>query len=162
MNHGVKRRRFRISAVTYGVVAALLAVGAQVFFNLQPPPAYAICMTCHPRDMISWIANHLTGTTWEIAPVSASWPLLTTLGLLAGAWLAARQHGEVRRVSLGRRGVGLLCGLLAMNAGLVALGCPTRLVLFTAYGDGLALVGTLGVAIGVLAGTWLLRRGVWS
>lgn len=156
----VGTRRVRVSATTYGVVAGLLAVGSQVVLHLEPPSAYAICMTCHPRDMVAWVVNHLTGAGWEIAPVSASVPLLTTLGLLIGAYVAARRHGEVRPVSLGRGWRSLACGVLVMNVGLALLGCPTRLVLLSAYGEGLAVVAVIGMLAGITIGTLLLKRGV--
>ena len=155
-----KALRLRVSAVVYGVVAALLAVGAQVFFGLEPPPAYAICMTCHPRDMITWLVNRVAGTHWEIAPVSATVPLLTTVGLLIGAYVAARRNQEIRRVSLGQRWRSFVYGVLVMNAGLAVLGCPTRLLLLSAYGEMLALVAVVGVAIGISIGTLLLKRGI--
>lgn len=150
----------RVSAIVYGVVAGLLAVGVQVFFGLEPPPAYAICMTCHPRDMITWVLNHIVGTNWEIAPVSATVPLLTTVGLLIGAYLAARRNQEIRRVSLGKRWRSLIYGVLVMNAGIVVLGCPTRLLLLSAYGEVLALIAVAGGVIGIIIGTWLLARGI--
>jgi hypothetical protein len=150
----------RITAVVYGVVVALLAVGVQLFFRVQPPPAYGICMACHPRDMVNWLMNHLAGTQWEIAPVSVAFPLLTTVGVLIGAYIAARRYGEVRGISLGNRWRNFGYGLLVMNGAIFVLGCPTRLVLFSAYGEGLAVLGVGGVAVGITAGTFLLKRGV--
>ncbi len=150
----------RPTAITYGVVAGLLAVGVQVFLGVKPPPAYGICVACHTRDVISWVVNHLFGTHWEIAPVSVAFPLLTTAGLLVGAFLAARRHGEYRSLSLGRHWRSFVCGILVMNAAIIALGCPTRLLLLSAYGEPLALVATAGVALGIIAGTLLLRSGV--
>ena len=155
-----KIRSFRVTAVVYGVVAGLLAVGVQVFFSVQPPPAYGICMACHPRDMISWFMNNLFGTNWEIAPVSVVFPLLTTVGVLIGAFMAARRNREIRWVSLGKNWQSFIYGLLVMNAAIVVLGCPTRLVLFSAYGEILAVLGVVGVAVGITIGTVLLERGV--
>lgn len=150
----------RISAVVYGVIAALLAVRAQVLFGLEPPPAYAICMTCHSRDMITWLVNHVAGARWEIAPVSASVPLITTVGLFIGAYVAARRHQETRWVSLGKGWRGFIYGVLVMNAGIVVLGCPTRLLLLSAYGEVLALVAVVGLVVAITVGTWLLARGI--
>ena len=151
----------RVSAIVFGIVAGLLAVGAQVFFGMEPPPAYAICMTCHPRDMINWLVNHVAGTHWEIAPVSATVPLLTTVGLFIGAHVAARRNQEMRRVSLGKRWRSFVYGGLVMNAGIIVLGCPTRLLLLSAYGEVLALVALVGVVIGISIGTLLLKRGIF-
>ncbi len=153
-------KRMRPNAITYGVVAGLLAVCVQVFLGVKPPPAYGICMACHSRDVINWIVNHLTGARWEIAPVSAAWPLLTTVGLFAGAWVAARRNGEQRRLSLGRHWRSLVLGVLVMNAAILAIGCPTRLLLLSAYGEVQGLVGVLGVIAGIVAGTLLLKNGV--
>jgi hypothetical protein len=148
----------RITPTVYGVTAGLLAVGVQVFLGLRPPPAYGLCMACHPRDMVSWLVNRLLGANWEIAPVAVAAPLLTTVGLFLGARIAAQRHGEVRRVSLGKWWHSLIYGALVMNAGIIVLGCPTRLLLYSAYGDVLALVGLAGLVVGIVFGTFLLAR----
>ena len=150
----------RVSAVTYGVVAGLLAVGVQVFFGVKPPPAYGICVACHARDLVAWLVNHLAGTHWELAPVSLILPLLTTIGLLIGAYVAAVRNHERRKVALGGHWRSFVYGILVVNAGIVALGCPTRLLLLSAYGDVLALLAVAGLAAGILIGTTLLVRGV--
>lgn len=150
----------RISAVTYGVVAGLLAVGVQVFFGVKPPPAYGICVACHTRDVVAWLSNHLVGTQWEIAPVSVTLPLLTTIGMLIGAFIAASRNGERRKVALGGHWRSFVYGILVVNAAIVALGCPTRLLLLTAYGDTLALLAVAGLVVGILTGTMLLARGI--
>ena len=150
----------RVSAVTYGVVAGLLAVGVQVFFGVKPPPAYGICVACHTRDVVAWLSNHLVGTQWEIAPVSVILPLLTTIGMLIGAFVAASRNGERRKVALGGHWRSFVYGTLVVNAAIVALGCPTRLLLLTAYGDTLALLAVAGLVVGILAGTTLLTRGI--
>jgi hypothetical protein len=152
----------RVSAVTYGVIAGLLAVGVQVFFGVKPPPAYGICVACHTRDVIDWLANHLIGTRWEIAPVSLVLPLLTTIGMLIGAYAAARRNNERRRVGLGGHWRSFIYGVLVMNAAIVALGCPTRLLLLSAFGDFLAVLAVGGVVAGILTGTFLLARGIVS
>ncbi len=150
----------RPSAVTYGVIAGLLAVGVQVFFSVKPPPAYGLCMACHPRDMVNWLLNHLFGTRLELAPVSATVPLLTTVGLVIGASIAARRNREFRWLSLGKRARSFLLGLLVMNAALIVIGCPTRLLLLSAYGEVLAMVGVVGLVIGIVCGTWFLKKGL--
>jgi hypothetical protein len=152
----------RPTAITYGIVAGLLAVTVQVFFGVRPPPAYGICVACHARDVVNWTTNHLLGTNWEVAPVSVITPVLTTIGLLVGASLAARRNREYRPVALGQHWRSLVLGALAITGALIAAGCPTRLVLLSAYGDILGLIAVVSVAIGIVAGTWLLRRGLVS
>lgn len=148
------------SAITYGLVAGLLAVAVQTFFSVKPPPAYGICMACHTRDMVNWVLSRLAGVQWDIAPVSAAFPLLTTVGVFIGASLAARRNREYRPVSLGRRGRNFVYGILVMNAAILGLGCPTRLLLLGAYGEALALVAVVAAAVGIFAGTQLLKRGI--
>lgn len=143
------------------MVAGLLAVGVQVILNVKPPPAYGICIACHPRDMVNWLINHLLGTRLEVAPVSQTLPLLTTVGLVIGASLAAHRNREFRWVSWGKRGRSFLLGLLVMNAALLVFGCLTRMVLLTAYGETLGLIGLAGAAIGIVSGTLLLKKGIF-
>jgi hypothetical protein len=111
--------------------------------------------------MITWLVNHVAGARWEIAPVSASVPLMTTVGLFFGAYLAARIHRETHWVSLGKGWRSFIYGVLVMNAGIVVLGCPTRLLLLSAYGEVLALLAVVGLVIGITVGTWLLARGIF-
>ena len=110
--------------------------------------------------MVSWLMNNFFGTNWEIAPVSVLFPLLTTVGVLIGAFIAARRNGETRWISLGKNWQSFIYGLLVMNAAILVLGCPTRLVLFSAYGEMLAVLGVVGVAVGITIGTVLLERGI--
>lgn len=152
--------RMRPSAITYGIVAGLLAVVVQVFLSVKPPPAYGICMACHTRDMVNWVVNRLAGTHWDIAPVSVALPLLTTVGVFIGASLAARRNHEYRPIALGQRGRSFLYGIVVMNAAILGLGCPTRLLLLGAYGEALALFTIVAAAFGIFVGTELLRRGI--
>ncbi len=87
-------------------------------------------------------------------------PLLTTIGMLIGAFIAASRNGERRKVALGGHWRSFVYGILVVNAAIVALGCPTRLLLLTAYGDTLALLAVAGLVVGILTGTMLLTRGI--
>ena len=156
----MKLRIPRPTAIIYGIVAGLLAVIVQVFLGVQPPPAYGICLACHTRDVVNWIVNHLAGVRWEVAPVSLAFPLLTTVGLFIGASLAARRHREYRPLSLGRRARSFIFGLLVMNGAILALGCPTRLLLLSAFGEALGVVAAAGVISGIVGGTVLLKKGI--
>jgi hypothetical protein len=156
-----RRRATRPTPVVFGIVAALAAVAAQMLFSVSQPPAYGICMACHGQDATNWLVNLAAGTGFTVSGISRSTPLLTTVGVVAGASLAAVRNGEWRprrpSVRAGARQVAL--GALVMIAALVAMGCPTRLWLRVAYGEPLALIGVAGLVGGVLAGTGVLR---WS
>jgi hypothetical protein len=119
---------------------AVLAVAASSFV-ITSPPVYGFCVACHTRDL-------LTGTA----------PLLTGVGLLIGAYLGARQGGEVRPRRPERPVAHFWLGFLAMVASLVALGCTVRLLLRAAYGDSAAVLAVGGLAAGIALGTWILQR----
>jgi uncharacterized protein (DUF58 family) len=48
-------------------------------------------------------------------------------------------------------------GFLMINFGLILGACPIRIVLLSAYGNWLGIIGWVSVVIGVLVGTWALR-----
>jgi hypothetical protein len=151
--------RNRPTPVTYGVVAALLAVGVQLAFSMTSPPAYGICMACHGREAVSWGSNLVGGTHFQIGGLARSTPLLTTIGVVLGAMAAAGRHRELGWRRTGGHARSFALGALIMVAALVALGCPTRIWLRLAYGEPLALVAVGGLVFGVLAATAGLR---WS
>ena len=137
---------------------ALAAVAAGAFFEVRPPDAYGICMACHGRDLVGWIANSQLGTKLALAPVSLVFPLLTTVGVLIGAAVAALGSGEFRW----RRPDGALRsfvnGVLVMNFALLAAGCSIRLLLRTSASDPLGLAGFGAMVVGVVLATLWIRR----
>jgi Sulphur transport len=147
----------RPSPVTYGVVAALLAVTLQLGFSVTQPPAYGICMACHGREAANWGVNLVAGTSFPVGGLTRSTPLLTTIGVVFGALAAAGRNGELRWRRVGRGLRSVVLGALIMVAALIALGCPTRMWLRLAYGEPLALILVVSLVLGVVAGTVGLR-----
>lgn len=147
----------RITGIQAGVVMALAAVAAGSFFQVRPPEAYGICMSCHGRDLVSWISNDLFATDLPIAQASLVFPVLTTVGVIVGALVGALSSGEfrVRMPSKPLRSFGQ--GLLVMNLALLAGGCSTRLLLSTSAGDLLGLAGFAAMVVGVILATFWLR-----
>jgi hypothetical protein len=157
-----RRQRLRITGLQAGVVMAVVAVAAGAFFEVRPPEAYGICMACHGRDLVNWIAGEFTDSARLIvAPASVVFPLLTVVGVLIGARFAAWLSGEHRPRKATQPLRSFLYGVVVMNAGLLAAGCSTRLVLRSAAGDPLGLIGVAAMAVGIVLGTlWLRRRAV--
>jgi hypothetical protein len=154
-----RRRRLRITGLQAGVVMAIAAVSAGAFFEVRPPEAYGICMACHGRDLVNWIGHELTGNgRLIVAPASVVFPLLTVVGVLLGARLAAAIAGEFRFRRSSRPARHFLYGVVVMNAGLLAAGCSTRLVLRASAGDQLGLIGVAAMVVGIVLATLLLRR----
>jgi hypothetical protein len=152
-------KSFRVSPVTMGVVSAILAVAAGAWFQVSPPAAYGICMACHGRDLIDWLINRLTNTHLLVAEASLVYPVLTTVGALAGAVIAAKTSGEFRWRTPDQPVRTFGYGMLVMICALVAGGCSIRLLLRSASGELLGVLGFAGMAAGVVLATlWLKWR----
>lgn len=160
----------RWTAARVGLIAGFLAAAAQAFFRVIPPPAYGICIACHMRDLVNWLVIRLYplygtvpgGARFVGAPVSKLVPVLTVVGALVGAHLAARRHGEFRframRVPWQRPWAEFLLGMGVMVSALLMGGCPIRTALKSAYLDLTAMVGLVAIFLGVVLGCQLLRR----
>lgn len=150
---------WRPRGLVAGALLGVLAVVASGF--LAPagaPPAYGICVACHGRDLLAGLGlRSWVGTT------GAGGLVLTTVGLVLGAALAAALNGEQRRRPARQPVQSLVLGALTMCAALLALGCTTRLALRVAYGDVLAIWSLAGVALAIVAATkgmvWYAHRG---
>jgi Sulphur transport len=147
----------RVTALQLGIVAGLLAVLAGTFLEVRPPEAYGICMACHARDLLDWTINRVAGTHLTVAPASLVFPLLTTIGVLLGAVLGATTSGEFRWVTPDHSGKTFVYGAAVMISALTAGGCSIRLLLRSAAGEMLGLLGFAGMVVGVTLGTLWLR-----
>jgi Sulphur transport len=150
-------RLSRPTPVVYGIVAALLAVLAQMALSVAPPPAFGICMACHAEDATNWTMNVAAGTHFSVSGLSRSTPLLTTVGVILGAMTAAWRNHELRWRSVRPTARPVVLGAAIMVAALVAMGCPTRLWLRFAYGEPLAVIAVIGLVLGIASGTAVLR-----
>lgn len=148
----------QVSALTMGAVAGLLAVMVGAFFEVRPPEAYGICMACHARDLVNWSTNHLFSTNLVVAEASTVFPLLTMVGVLAGAFVGAVTSGEFRWQTLDNPLKTFLYGVLVMNFALLAAGCSIRLALRAAGGEPLGLAGFATFIAGVVLATLWLKR----
>ena len=152
-----RRTGVRVTATVTGIVGALLAVIAGWLFDVRPPDAYGLCMACHARDLVDWTVNAAAGTRLTVAPASLVFPVLTPIGVLLGALLAARTSGEFRWQHPEHPLKTFLYGVVVMNCALLAGGCSIRLLLRTAAGETLGLIGFGALAAGVIVATQWLR-----
>lgn len=151
--------KIRVSAFTAGTVLGVGAALVQAYFKVIPPPAYGICMVCHARDLMNWLADHLFYTDWGYTTASITVPVLTVVGVVVGASLAAWQHGEFRLRPVREPIFFFVTGFLVMNFGLILGACPIRILIVSAYGNLIGIVGWLCVVVGALLGTVAIR---WS
>lgn len=147
----------RITPLMMGCLAAVLAVAAQAFLYMQPPPAYGICVVCHGRDLAIWLFSAVSGAKRDVAAVSFYWPLLTVIGIFIGSRYAAITHGEYKERQGEKPWLSFFCGMAVMVLGLAIMGCPARLLLRTAYGDLSGAVGMASVLLGVIGATLVIR-----
>lgn len=150
-------RAVRVTAVHTGIVAGILAVVAGTFFEVRPPEAYGVCMACHGRDLLNWTINAVAHTNLTVAPASVVVPVVTPIGVLLGALLAATTSGEFRWRTPESPLKAFVYGVLVMNLALLAGGCSIRLLLRASAGELLGVMGFGGMVAGVILGTRCLR-----
>jgi hypothetical protein len=127
-----------------GIVASLLQY-------LGNPPNMGICVACMERDIAGAIGLHRVDVVQYIRP--------EIIGFVLGAFfisLIAKEH-KPRGGSAPL--IRFFLGVFAMIGALVFLGCPWRVLLRLAGGDGNAILGLLGLITGVTIGVFFLRSG---
>ena len=161
---GLRKRlgRWARSAVIYGLVVGVLAVVVGQWGGVSPPAAYGLCSACHGRDLADWLLNHIEGKNLFVTAAGAGWPLLTVVGLVIGAFVAARRNREFASINLGGNVRQFAFGAVVMGAALFVGGCPTRIIIRSGFGDVAGILALGGVATGIVAATlsmrWVARR----
>jgi hypothetical protein len=148
-----------ITIVIAGLVAGVLAALAQVSFNVLPPYAYGVCVACHARDLINWLVNHAVGSNLSVATVSVAAPVLTVVGLVLGAYVASAKNHEFKLKTTKHPVTSFIYGFLVMVFALILGACPLRTILRVAYGDVIAVIGFVAIAVGVVVGAGLIKWG---
>ena len=141
----------------FGIIAGVVFVGAEAALGIYPPAAYAFCLACHVRDLVNTAWNAVLGRALETTVIAKRALLLTSPGVLLGAFAAAALYRERSRQPLERPLLYFLAGLAVMTVGIVIFGCPTRIVLRAGYGEVYGIAALAGMLAGVACGTLLLR-----
>jgi hypothetical protein len=165
----------RMTAAIVGAIVGFLAAAVQAFFHVIPPPAYGICIACHVRDLMNWIAAHIYpiyglkaggGLIIPGGPVSYNFPLITTIGVLIGTYIAAKINNEFRwkvmRVAWQRPVPEFFWGMMVIISALTFGGCPIRTALKTAYLDITSTIGLIMIGVGVFVGCQVLKKLVYG
>jgi len=152
-------RRFVNLALVTGIVIGLSAAAAQAFFRIQPPEAYGICLIGHPRDLINSLSNEFLRTDWAVAEVSYLFPVLTVFGVFIGSYIAAKRKMELsfRPGPVRNKFFAFMFGFLVINFGLMWGACPIRTSLLVSYGDVLAVIILVSIAVGVILACLYIR-----
>ncbi len=141
----------------FGVAAGSIFVLAEVAFPISPPSAYAFCLSCHVRDLVNTVVNAVARSRLPVAEVAGRALMLTSPGVLLGAFLAARLHGEWQPRRADRPLLLAVLGFVVMIIGIVIFGCPTRIVLRAGYGEVYGIVALVGMLVGIAAATLLMK-----
>lgn len=142
----VKKERSAI--VISGLLIGVIAVGLVVLGN---PVNMGFCIACFLRDISGAVGLHQAAAVQYIRPEIPG----LVLGSLAMALLNKEFSPRGGSAPISR----FVLGFFVMIGCLMFLGCPFRMILRLAGGDGNALFGFAGFAVGILAGVFFLNKG---
>jgi YedE family putative selenium metabolism protein len=152
LKEGLKTMR-NVFSTRWGIilVGAVIGVLAALLQKLGNPGNMGICVACFERDIAGALGLHRAAVVQYLRP--------EILGFVIGAFVAAVAVGDFKPRSGSSPLARFLLGMCAMIGALVFLGCPWRMLLRLAGGDGNALFGLLGLVVGVWIGTVFFRYG---
>ncbi|MGN0345003.1 MAG: YedE family putative selenium transporter [Lachnospiraceae bacterium] len=142
----LKKEKLQIIVVglLIGVIAALLVVAGN-------PANMGFCIACFIRDTVGALGLHRAAAVQYIRP--------EIIGLVLGAFVIACAKGEFQPRGGSSPVTRFVLGVCVMIGCLMFLGCPFRMILRLAGGDGNALFGLAGFVLGILCGVFFLNRG---
>lgn len=143
----------RFFASRWGIVltGAVIGVLAPVLQKLGNPPNMGICVACFERDIAGALGLHRAAVVRYIRP--------EIIGFVLGATIAALVFREFKARAGSAPIVRFVLGMFAMIGALAFLGCPWRALLRLSGGDLNAIVGLIGLAVGISGGVMFLRAG---
>ncbi len=143
--------RFFASRKGIVIVGAIIGVLAALLQKLGNPGNMGICVACFERDIAGALGLHRAAAVQYLRP--------EIFGFVLGATLAALLFKEFKARTGSAPIARFFLGVFAMIGALVFLGCPWRALFRLAGGDLNAVVGLIGLTVGVSIGVWFLRSG---
>lgn len=141
-------KKEKTTIVAAGVLIGLIAAMLVFFGN---PANMGFCIACFLRDTTGALGLHSAAAVQYIRP--------EIIGLVLGSCIVALITKEFRPRGGSAPVTRFTLGAFVMIGCLMFLGCPFRMILRLAGGDGNALFGLLGFAAGILTGTFFLKKG---
>lgn len=141
-----KKERLYIGAA--GILVGIIAVTLVAAGN---PANMGFCLACFIRDTAGALGLHRAEAVQYIRP--------EVIGLALGACILSHVRGEFQVRGGSAPFTRFVLGFFVMTGCLMFLGCPFRMVLRLAGGDGNALAGLAGFAAGICCGIFFLKRG---
>lgn len=139
---------FRPQAALPGLFFGAAAVGLSVLGN---PDNMGLCAACFLRDTAGALGLHQSAAFQYIRPEIPA--------LVLGSFFAALFFREFSPRGGSSPVSRFLLGFLTMVGCLMFSGCPLRGILRLAGGDGNAVFGLAGYAVGILGGVFFLEHG---
>ncbi|MDA8124942.1 MAG: YedE family putative selenium transporter [Deltaproteobacteria bacterium] len=133
-----------LSGLLIGLVTAFLS-------RMGNPFNGGIAPTCFIRDTAGALGLHAGAAFQYLRPELA--------GLVLGGFLSAAAFKEFRPRGGSAPLLRFFLAMLLMVGALTFLGCPTRVIVRLAGGDGNALAGLGGMLLGIFGGVALIKRG---
>jgi len=142
-----------VFAGRWGIIGAGILIGvlAPLLQKWGNPPNMGVCVACFERDIAGAIGLHRAEVVQYLRP--------EIIGFVLGSLIAAYLFREFRPRLGSAPIVRFALGAFAMIGALVFLGCPWRAALRLAGGDGNAILGLAGLAVGIWIGTLFLKGG---
>ncbi len=146
-------RLTRFFASRWGIVLTGTAIGilAALLQKAGNPPNMGICVACFERDIAGALGLHRAAVVQYMRP--------EILAFVFGSTLAALLFREFKPRAGSAPIVRFVLGMFAMIGALAFLGCPWRALLRLAGGDLNAVVGLIGLGVGIAGGVWFLKQG---
>lgn len=142
---------FFASRIGIIIVGAIIGIIAALLQKLGNPPNMGVCVACFQRDIAGAIGFHRAAVVQYIRP--------EIIGFVFGALIAAFLFKEFKATAGSAPIVRFVLGMFAMIGSLAFLGCPWRAILRLAGGDLNAIIGLVGLIIGVSIGVQFLKSG---
>lgn len=136
-----------------GIIFAGLAIGviAVLLVLFGNPVNMGFCIACFLRDIAGAVGMHRAAAVQYIRP--------EIIGLVLGSVIMAVSKKEFAARGGSSPMTRFILGFFVMIGCLMFLGCPFRMILRLAGGDGNALFGLVGFIVGILCGVFFLNRG---
>jgi YedE family putative selenium metabolism protein len=133
------------------VAGAAIGLGAAVLQKLGNPGNMGLCVACFGRDVVGAVGLHRAETVQYARP--------EIFALVLGALAAALSGGEFKPRAGSAPVARFLLGFSVAVGALIFLGCPWRALLRLAGGDWNAILGLVGLAVGVATAAQLNKKG---
>ena len=141
-------KKERVTILIAGLCIGAMSVALVLLGN---PANMGFCIACFIRDIAGALGLHQAANVQYLRP--------EILGLVLGSFIMSLGAKEFAPRGGSSPLLRFLLGFFVMIGCLMFLGCPFRMILRLAGGDGNALLGLVGFTAGILVGVFFLNKG---